>query len=145
MPAMVVVTPMMPVRATMFPVMLAIVLALFSQVVPVRALRLMMQAVPPIATIIVIAAIMAILVPVAMPARIIMGESRCCNVQEKCCQRCQQNYPQRSKSHVSDSRVQRDALCSAPSAYRYDGGPGLRRGALQNAPWSLRIVKAARR
>ena len=115
MPAMMVVTPMMPMRLAVLSVMFAIVLPLFAQIVAMRALRAMVKPVSAISTIIVVAAVIPIFISVAVPAMAVMRVGRYCDVQEKCGQRGQQENSYRSQSHVSDSRVQRGALCSTPS------------------------------
>ena len=79
MPAMLVVTPVFTMRAAV----LAIVLPLFAQVVPMRALRAMVKPVSAIAAIIVIPAVMTLFIAVAMSAVAIMGVGWCRDVQEK--------------------------------------------------------------
>ncbi len=85
---MLVVTPVFAMRAAV----LAIVLPLFAQIVPMRTLRAMVKPVSAIAAIIVIPAVMTLFIAVAISAMAVMGVGRRCDVQEQCCQRCQQEY-----------------------------------------------------
>ena len=89
MPAMMsVMPPIVAMGAAVFPV----VLALIAKIVPVRAPCAVMDTIPPIAAIIVITTVVAFFVSLTMPAMAVMGVGGCCDVQEQCCQRCQQEY-----------------------------------------------------